>query len=118
LFSYIVANKWMRANYGEPLRLWLKSQGLEEITDFGDLPVFKGATTYPCILRIRKTSPGSDGASRSKVDVSLIRSLDFRDLSEYVGANSFFMTKSGLDDKGWSLVADSSRRLLDKILSV
>ena len=54
LFSYIVANKWMRANYGEPLRRWMKSQHIEEIIDFGDLPVFETATTYPCIIRIRK----------------------------------------------------------------
>ncbi len=54
LFSYIVANKWMRANYGEPLRRWLKRQGLREILDFGDLPVFEKATTYPCILVLEK----------------------------------------------------------------
>ncbi|HNX40660.1 MAG TPA: Eco57I restriction-modification methylase domain-containing protein, partial [Methanothrix sp.] len=52
IFSYIVANKWMRANYGVPLRSWMKCQNLEEIIDFGDLPVFETATTYPCILRI------------------------------------------------------------------
>ena len=52
IFSYIVANKWMRANYGEPLRRWMKKQRIEEITDFGDLPVFESATTYPCVMRI------------------------------------------------------------------
>ena len=52
IFSYIVANKWLRANYGTPLRRWLKERQIEEIVDFGDLPVFQGATTYPCILRI------------------------------------------------------------------
>ncbi len=50
LFGIIVANKWMRANYGEPLRKWFKEQGIKEIIDFGDLPVFQGATTYPCII--------------------------------------------------------------------
>jgi hypothetical protein len=49
MFSYIVANKWLRANYGKPLRDWLKTKCIEEITDFGDLPVFTSATTYPCI---------------------------------------------------------------------
>ena len=55
IFSYIVANKWMRANYGEPLRRWLKQQCIEQIIDFGDLPVFQQATTYPCILVVSKT---------------------------------------------------------------
>ena len=57
-FSIIVANKWMRAGYGVPLRKWLKNQGLELIVDFGDLPVFTEATTYPCIVTIRKAAPG------------------------------------------------------------
>ncbi|MCX6701571.1 MAG: Eco57I restriction-modification methylase domain-containing protein, partial [Methanomicrobiales archaeon] len=52
IFSYIVANKWMRANYGKPLRKYLLTKQIEEIVDFGDLPVFKTAITYPCIIRI------------------------------------------------------------------
>ena len=53
-FSYIVANKYMRANYGRPLRQYLKTKQIVEIIDFGDLPIFKGATTYPCIIRLSK----------------------------------------------------------------
>ena len=56
LFSIIVANKWMRANYGEPLRRWLKDRAVHEIIDFGDLQVFQNATTYPCIITISKKS--------------------------------------------------------------
>jgi hypothetical protein len=45
-------NKWMWANYEEPLRRWIKKRRIEEITDFGDLPVFDTATTYPEEKRI------------------------------------------------------------------
>jgi hypothetical protein len=114
LFSYIVANKWMRANYGQPLRVWLKAQELEEITDFGDLPVFKGATTYPCILRIRKSGTTQTGVS-SSTSVTLVRTLDFQDLGEYVRANAYSINKTSLDEKGWSLADNSSRKLLEKI---
>ena len=54
LFSIIVANKWMRANYGEPLRKWLKQKTVHEIIDFGDLPVFQNATTYPCVILVSR----------------------------------------------------------------
>ncbi len=57
LFGIIVANKWLRARYGKPLRQWLKKQAIREIVDFGDLPVFQQATTYPCILTIQAPSP-------------------------------------------------------------
>jgi len=46
----------MRAHYGKPLRQYLKQQQLTEISDFGDLPVFQKATTYPCILGIQKST--------------------------------------------------------------
>ncbi len=57
LFGIIVANKWMRARYGKPLRQWLKKQAIREIVDFGDTPVFQQATTYPCILTIGNPHP-------------------------------------------------------------
>jgi type I restriction-modification system DNA methylase subunit len=74
LFSYIVANKWFRANYGKPLRKWIKQQNIVEIIDFGYLPIFKQATTYPCIIVIQKKVPGSTFRA------STIKSLDFTDL--------------------------------------
>ena len=52
LFSFIVANKWMRANYGEALRRWMVEHRIHEIVDFGDLPVFQNITTYPCIITL------------------------------------------------------------------
>jgi len=78
IFSYIVANKWMRANYGQPLRAWLKEQCIEEIIDFGDLQIFQGATTYPCIIRISNSEPNKS------FDVTQIRTLDFQSLIDYV----------------------------------
>ena len=55
LYSVIVANKWMKAGYGEPLRKFLLQKKIVELIDFGDLQVFKGATTYPCILTVQNT---------------------------------------------------------------
>ena len=37
VMSYIFPNKWMRANYGKPMRRWLRDKKVEEIVDFGDL---------------------------------------------------------------------------------
>ena len=57
LYSIIVGNKWMRAGYGEPLRRFLLEKRMLEITDFGDLPVFKGVAAYPCILSVQNSAP-------------------------------------------------------------
>jgi len=111
LFGFIVSNKWLRANYGEPLRRWLKKQHIEAITDFGDLPVFRRATTYPCILRIKKDAP-SNGFQATRV-----KDLTFTDLAVYMSGNSYFVDGASLNDKGWSLADDRTRFLLEKIES-
>lgn len=112
-FSYIVANKWMRAKYGGPLRRWMKGQAIEEITDFGDLPVFEKATTYPCILRI------SRGKARllPTFYATKVKALDFRDLNEYVGEERYEVSRISLHDNGWSLVSESEEAILAKIKS-
>jgi hypothetical protein len=109
LFSYIVANKWMRANYGQPLRAWLKGQHIEEIIDFGDLPVFARATTYPCILRISREAPAESFSACQ------VKSLDFSSLSDYVDENRYEIRQTDLDDSGWSLADEKTQALLDKL---
>jgi len=109
LFSYIVANKWMRANYGTPLRRWLKGQHIEEIVDFGDLPVFLKATTYPCILRISKDAP------EESFPACQVKSLNFSSLSDYVDDNSYDVQQPDLDDSGWSLADERTQGLIDKL---
>jgi hypothetical protein len=108
-FAYIVANKWMRANYGKPLRQWLKQQNIVEIIDFGDLPVFKQVTTYPCILVIKKAAPGTQFAATN------IRTLDFPDLNACVTENRHEVRQVTLDDNGWALVNEKTQDLLDKL---
>ncbi len=108
-FGYIVANKWLRANYGAPLRAWLKQQHIEEITDFGDLPVFPGVTTYPCLLFITKREP-TETFQAVKID-----SLDFEDLHEERKRLAYTVRQSTLSNDGWSLSDERTQLLLEKI---
>ncbi|MBT4484228.1 MAG: N-6 DNA methylase [Candidatus Latescibacteria bacterium] len=109
IFSYIVANKWLRVNYGKQLRSWLKEKCIEEIIDFGDLPVFQKATTYPCILRISNKKPNKT------FKVTNVKSLDFGDLNEYVRDNHFIINLLSMDESFWSLADEKSKNLLKKI---
>ena len=109
IFTYILPNKWMRANYGRPLRAWLKEQRIEEIVDFGDLPVFESATTYPCILRI------GAGAPRERFDAVQVATLDYPDLTDYVRAHAYQVNQAALADEGWPLVDERTQALLGKI---
>jgi type I restriction-modification system DNA methylase subunit len=111
LFSYIVANKWMRANYAKNLREWLSKKDIVEIIDFGDLPVFQQATTYPCIFCIRKGEP-SGKLSAVKVD-----DLNFSSLGEYVKGRRFDIDQGRLSVEGWHLTNTAELDLLEKIKS-
>lgn len=109
IFGIIVANKWMRANYGEPLRRWLKQQVTEQIIDFGDLPVFQGATTYPCILISSKEK------TEKEFSIVNVKTLAFDSLSEYVAENSVVANRTTLEDSGWNLAGDVEQKLLKKL---
>ncbi|MCG2722365.1 MAG: Eco57I restriction-modification methylase domain-containing protein, partial [Thermodesulfovibrionales bacterium] len=123
LFSYIVANKWMRANYGEPLRRWMKTQRIEEIIDFGDLPVFESATTYPCIIRIRRGGPvwppksGQPHRVAPTFYATRVNTLSFDNLQNYIKKHRYTVSSASLDDKGWSLVDEKAQTLLNKLHS-
>lgn len=55
MIVFISSNKWFRANYGANLRRFLAEQtDVWSITDFGELPVFQTAATFPMIFVARK----------------------------------------------------------------
>ncbi len=109
MFGIIVANKWMRANYGEPLRKWLKLQLIKKIIDFGDLPVFQGATTYPCIFIADKKE------TSDLIKVTNVKTLEFLKLNDYVQENSVSIKNNSLDDSGWNLGSETEQQLLKKL---
>ena len=60
-FSFIISNKFTRANYGENLKNYLlKNTQLNSFIDFSGIPVFDNATVDAAILSFKKsTSPPS-----------------------------------------------------------
>ncbi len=109
LFGMILSNKWLRANYGKPLRQWLTQRRLVELADFGDLPVFSPATTYPCILMIQKSEPSPT------ITVSKVHTLAFEELSEYVKPLRYEVATQSLTTEGWSLANPQAQALLEKL---
>jgi hypothetical protein len=109
IFSYIVANKWMRASYGRALRNWLKTKCIDEITDFGDLRVFENATTYPCILRVSNLEPHLEPW------VTTVKTLNFSSLYEHIQVVASKSDQSLFEEGGWTLSNDQTQKLLEKI---
>ena len=111
-YGIIVANKWMRANYGEALRKFLKERvRMEELIDFGDLPVFEDITTYPCILIYTNNEPSSS------FNAATLTTLEPTNLKESIEAKKIGIEHSSLDDKAWNLGDTKQTELLQKIKS-
>ncbi|HRN91206.1 MAG TPA: DUF559 domain-containing protein [Ferruginibacter sp.] len=109
-FIYIIPNKWIRASYGKKLRAFLLNRNIKSIIDFGDLPVFEEATTYPCIVELINSVPNSSFHFTS------IQSLNLPDgLKTFVDHNKIEIRNHTLSDKGWNLSNQSNIKLIEKI---
>ena len=109
--GYIIPNKWMRAGYGENIRILLKKQKLNGIIDFGDLPVFEEATAYPCILTFEKKQ------GNGELIATNVQTLDYpQGIESYIFQNSFLASIADFTDKdGWILSDSTKQGLIQKI---
>jgi hypothetical protein len=110
LFGMITSNKFMRANYGDPLREFLGEKcGMQQLIDFGDLPVFGEVTAYPviCISAHREAGDG--------VRYLEISDLDFRELQEKVGKEGDVLPASAFEGYNWSLTDAETYAVLQKM---
>ena len=55
--AFCIPDTFLRTNHARSLRKFLLTKQIEEIVDFGDLPVFKTENTYPCIIRVSNNKP-------------------------------------------------------------
>jgi hypothetical protein len=110
-FGMITANKFMRANYGASLRLFLTSQiKLERLIDFGDLPVFADATAYPIILL------SSQGQRHGEhIEYTHPTTLPDDTLSEPFHVQANPMPESAFSGITWSLTSTPMQTVLQKL---
>jgi hypothetical protein len=112
LFSIIVSSSFLRATYGERLRSSLKKYAaVLRILDFGGLAVFANAKdTYVCIPLLAK------GAKQKRVEVSKVKSLEIRKLTEYVAGNHFFIPDDRLSPEAWALKSDEESAVFARVM--
>jgi hypothetical protein len=113
-FGYITSNKFMRADYGTEIRSYLRQNTtIEEVVDFGELPVFDDASTFPAILLLRN-GPGVEDRTK----VTKVKSLQFSNISDVVKKEHYFTNERGLNDSGWSLAKKEKLEIQAKMEEV
>jgi tRNA1(Val) A37 N6-methylase TrmN6 len=116
IFGFIVSSKFMKTKYGKELRTFiLKNTKILKIIDFGDLPIFSDATTYPCIIILEKSWDSLKKNNRNKILVSKINDLDFTSLQEIIKKNNFKISQSSLSEKPWTFSKEEDISIKNKI---
>ncbi len=115
LFSFIVSNKFTRANYGKKLRKFiLENCKILQFIDFGDLPVFEDATAYPCIIIMQKEN-NEKFRNENILKACKIENLDFKELEPVFQKNSYSVRQSDLGEDSWSFEPVEIAELRKKI---
>jgi type I restriction-modification system DNA methylase subunit len=107
--AFIVSNKWMKTEYGLNLRTYLKEFFIENIIDFGDTQIFKNATTYPCIIILKKIKKVNREIKACRIDHT-----NFKPFSKYIDKNSFQINQMELEEP-WEIRNPEERKMIKKI---
>ena len=107
LLGFILPHKFFNAKYGQPLRSLLAAgKHPEKIVHFGDEQVFAGATTYTCLLFLKKS--GSD-------QLQIIKATDLSKWRIYKAANEGIISAEKISDDNWNFAVGADVDLLEKL---
>lgn len=114
MLVFISSNKWLRAGYGAKLRAHIaRTARVSSITDFGDLPVFQTALTYPMIIVAQK------GSRRTMTRFTEVGSLvdPYPDVRMLIDQQGYALAEDALSGENWRLTDAGTVSFLKKMES-
>lgn len=111
-FSFITSNKFMRANYGKALRIYLWKLNLYEIIDFGELPVFDEVATFPVIVNL------TNGKNAESVRFTQVKTLKFDSLESLIKETSSVLSASAFSGENWTLADSQIVNIIEKVKKI
>ncbi len=113
IFGFITSNKFIRTRYGENIRNYIKTNStLIQIIDFGELPVFQNASTFPAIILTR-----NNPCKEQQFDYVPIKSLDFQSLEEEALQRAIHLDNESICGVNWSLANKDETTIILKMNS-
>lgn len=107
--SYILPNKWEKVMYGRPLRKLFLQNNMTHLIDFRDIQIFDDATTYTCIIRLKKEKAGA------RLNVSTMKDVNKETLAQDVDAACEKFEKTEMDYKIWVTSSLARFKLMKRI---
>jgi len=118
-FGMIVSNKFLRANYGKPLRDFMnQSASIERIVDFAGLPVFKGATVRTIVIISSLKSKDEKAILYTPpLDIEKFRTVETRasSIENIIPEITYEVPVSTLSQNIWSFSTQEADRLISKL---
>ncbi|VEP14147.1 Type I restriction-modification system methyltransferase subunit [Hyella patelloides LEGE 07179] len=116
MLAFISSNKWLRAKYGEKLRKYITDIcEIDSITDFGSLPVFKSASTFPMIFTAKKS------CSKSKsITFTQVKSLNmpYPDVLKIIQSEGYILPKNSVVSAQWLLTDATNAKRIEEMEAV
>src|SRR6266487_5332978 len=113
--AYISSNTWLYANYGTPLRRYLRTQTrVEAIVDLGNNRVFADAPDLTPSIQIVRKIPSMD--EHMAYAAIFARGEPVKTFKEQLAAKQFALSIHDQLDTGWQLTSNASRALVAKLL--
>lgn len=120
-FGMIVSNKFLRANYGRPLREFLSQKAsIERVVDFAGLPVFAGATVRTIVLltSLKESSKPfilySPPLESDRFDLLVRGTIS---VDQAVEGATYRVSPNVLRDDGWSFAREDTNALVGRLRS-
>ena len=113
-YGVICSNKFLRSAYGKGIRQFLtKRAAIEQLIDFGELPVFADAATFPLILITKRGKHANN-----QFIYAPVKRLDFTSLSEEVRDIHSVLDDRSIEGDRWTLASKEMVDVLDWIREV
>jgi len=114
--AYISSNTWLYANYGTPLRQYLRTKTqIETLIDLGNNYVFADAPDLsPAIQIVCKTSPTEEHMAQAAVFAKGERVTAFK---EELPDKLFALSIHDQLDTGWQMTSDTARKLFARLMA-
>ncbi len=109
IISFIMPNKWLQAGYGKLLREYLLTYELNKLINFGDIQIFEGATTYPCIFVSRKAEP------KTEFSVSVLGEANKDDFYSNVNQTTEIFRREQFSGETWVISSGIEQKLIERL---
>jgi hypothetical protein len=118
-FGMIVSNKFLRANYGRPLREFLHgAAAVERVVDFAGLPVFQGATVRTIVLlTTRPPRPQHDVLYSPPISPEVFQAVSGGTIlvENAIAQSTYSIAADALGGESWSFGRQDAVDLLERL---